>query len=170
MRPRRLLQFGLVLVSLFLLRGQALACDVDGWVGTQFALRPAKLPGELGWQVGVLPLGLHVSDRQCLRIGPGVELTYADGFHAAVLARLSLGGRDGFFSRQLYLQAGPMVGGNHLGLDVEAGLDWGVAALFVASKLFEDSGESAASTFTVGIRFSLASPILFIVAMGLAAS
>jgi hypothetical protein len=155
-RGRRMLGLGLGLACLLFVRGEALAnaCELDGWLGTQVSLRPADLPGELGWEAGVLPVGMPVSGAGCLRIGPGIKLSYADGFHTALVARLSLG--DGFFSRQLYLQGGPVLGDSRHGFDVEAGMDWGFAAVFVAADRFDKHGESSASLFTVGVRFSFA--------------
>jgi hypothetical protein len=170
MSPRRAIELGALLASLLPARGQAQAsdyCDLDGWLGTQVELRPGKLPGDFGWEAGFLPLGKAVFHDKCLRIGPGVKLTYADGFHTALVARLSLGDPSGFSERQIYLQGGPVLDDKAVGFDVEAGLDWGFAAVFVAANRFDGRGGSLGSALTIGVRFSFATVAAFFTLMAL---
>lgn len=155
-----ILRFGLVAALLFITNGQAQAesdCRTDGWLGLQLALRPS-----IGWEAGVLPTLAKLSEEQCLRIGPGLKLTYLDGLHAVAVARLSIGGSGGWGDRQIYLQGGPTL--EALGYDVEAGLDWRLVALFGAVSRF---GGNQDSILTVGVRFApVAAAFVSAVALG----
>jgi len=142
---------------------KALACDPGGnlpWLGTTAAftsrlddsrIRPGGLIGaELGLSFPIEPY----EHGRCPLIGIGAKFFYSGNWIGALPLRISYPVASKYDVPMLYLQVGPALHLGIPGVDVETGLDWIFAAVFVGATWLPD-GDDRGSTVMVGARLSL---------------
>jgi hypothetical protein len=144
---------------------RASACDDKGggglpWLGATagFTSRPDGSNIRPGWLIGEelgisIPINLYERGR-CPFVGIGAKLFYSGIWIGAVPLRISYPLPTVDDVPTLYLQVGPAFRAGIPGLDVEAGVDWVVAAAFVGTTWFPD-GDDRGATVVVGARLSL---------------
>ena len=111
--------------------------------------------GRFGWRQLGLSVPIQAYEHgSCPLVGLGAKIIYSGSWMAALPLRLSYPVPSKDDLPTLYLQAGLAFHMGIPGVDVEAGLDWMFAAVFVGTTWLPD-GSQRGATLIIGGRISL---------------